>query len=133
MRKLSITYNSIPINHINNNNNVNPINPKLLNNLIDIQFYDCDINNCLFFPPYIPFEKNKSIKFRKYLANDNTHLCTNDPEFVYMKNKMDCEKKCSKFRNIDKLRLIYNNLDHIMNFSSLYKYRLFNATLLIKH
>ena len=126
MRKLSITYNSIPINHINNNNNVNPINPKLLNNLIDIQFYDCDINNCLFFPPYIPFERNKSIKFRKYLANDNTHLCTNDPEFVYMKNKMDCEKKCSKFRNIDKLRLIYNNLDHIMNFSSLYKYRLLN-------
>ena len=128
MRKLSLSYKSIAMEQINNVRKGIFINPKDINNLIDVQFYDCDINNCLFFPPYIPFQRDKSIKYRKYLPNDNTHLCLNDPEFVYNSgnNKIECHENCSKFRNIDKLRLIYNNLAHIMNFSSLYKYKLLN-------
>ena len=128
MRKLSLSYKSITMEQMNNVRKGIFINPKEINNLIDVQFYDCDIDNCLFFPPYIPFQRDKSIKFRKYLPNDHTHLCLNDPEFVYNKgnNQTECHKNCSKFRNIDKLRLIYNNLAHIMNFSSLYKYKLLN-------
>ena len=54
------------------------------------------------------FREKNHLKIRKYLPNDHKHLCLNNPEFVYNKgnNIIECHKNCSKFRNIDKLRLI---------------------------
>ena len=91
-----------------------------------LQFFQLDEDNCLHFPPYFPFEIEKKIKYRRYLQNDDYHECEYDEElnrfFVLPNNINTCQ--CSKFRNIDRLRLIYRSLMHLLQFSSLYKHNM---------
>ena len=74
-----------------------------------------------FSPPYKEFDINKESKFRRYLPNDESHLCKNDPDFSRELEPPECRKNCSKFRSIDKFRLIHQSLNHIMTISHLYK------------
>ena len=74
-----------------------------------------------FSPPYRDFNINKESKFRRYLPNDESHLCKNDPDFSREIENTECHKNCSKFRSIDKFRLIHQSLNYIMTISHLYK------------
>jgi len=74
-----------------------------------------------FSPPYRDFNINKESKYRRYLPNDESHLCKNDPDFSRELEPTECHKNCSKFRSIDKFRLIHQSLNYIMTISHLYK------------
>ena len=72
------------------------------------QFEDLNFNHPELFPPYFKFINNKSTKYRRYEKNDNYHNCEN----------RICNL-CSKYRNIDKLRLINLSLEKIFDFNVL--------------
>ena len=74
----------------------------------------------MFSPPYRKFDINKESKFRRYLPNDGYHICKNDPDFCRELDPKECHSNCSKFRSIDKFRLIHESLNHIMTISILY-------------
>ena len=75
----------------------------------------------MFSPPYRKFDMNKESKFRRYLTNDGYHICKNDPDFSRKFDSKECHNNCSKFRSIDKFRLIHLSLNYIMTISILYK------------
>ena len=75
----------------------------------------------MFSPPYRKFDMNKESKFRRYLPNDGYHICKNDPDFSRNLDSKECHNNCSKFRSIDKFRLIHSSLNYIMTISILYK------------
>ena len=107
-----------------------PIDPYLYS----IQFHLLDENNCLHFPPHKPYENEKKIKFRRYISNDEYHQCEHDEEFnLNFMQGNQCKEQCSKFRNIDKLRLIHKSLMHILQFSSLYKYKMISMIIYKKN
>ena len=91
---------------------------KLPSLLYEFEFKEKEFK---FSPPYKEFDINKETKFRRYLPNDESHLCKNDPDFSRELEPNECHKHCSKFRSIDKFRLIHQSLDHIMTISYLYK------------
>ena len=75
----------------------------------------------MFSPPYRKYDNNKEPKFRRYLPNDSCHICKNDPDFSRDSQASECHRNCSKFRTIDKFRLLHESLNHIMAKSHLYK------------
>ena len=83
------------------------------------QFWEFSQNDQTAFPPYMPFEKVKKLKFRSYERNDNYHDCENDPDFH--KGINSCAHDISIFRNIDKLRLINKALELLFNNNTLIK------------
>ena len=85
--------------------------------------YEYQINEKKFMysPPYRRYDRNKESKFRRYLPNDSCHICKNDPDFSRDSQTSECHRNCSKFRTIDKFRLIHKSLHHIMAISYLYK------------
>lgn len=120
------------VNKMKHNNNKSPpsllkntnqeLRTPLMNQRIEkkiLQFNDLNINNPLHFPPYFPYNKDKEIKYRRYNLNDDYHECDIDPEFTNKPIWNVCDK-CSKFRNIDKLRIIYKSLEHLFKYNSLY-------------
>ena len=86
------------------------------------QFWEFSQNDQTAFPPYMPFEKVKKLKFRSYERNDNYHDCENDPDFH--KGINSCDHDTSIFRNIDKLRLINKALELLFNNNTLIKYNI---------
>ena len=99
--------------------NINKISDlKLPSLLYEYQYKEKEFK---FSPPYKEFDINKESKFRRYLPNDESHLCKNDPDFSRELEQTECRKNCSKFRSIDKFRLIHDSLNHIMTISHLYK------------
>ena len=86
------------------------------------QFWEFSQNDQTAFPPYMPFEKVKKLKFRTYERNDNYHDCENDPDFH--KGINSCAHDISIFRNIDKLRLINKALELLFNNNTLIKYNI---------
>ena len=99
--------------------NINKISDlKLPSLLYEYQFKEKEFK---FSPPYKEFDINKESKFRRYLPSDESHLCKNDPDFSRELEPNECHKNCSKFRSIDKFRLIHESLNHIMTISYLYK------------
>ncbi len=86
------------------------------------QFWELSQNDQTAFPPYMPFEKVKKLKFRSYERNDNYHDCENDPDFH--KGINSCDHDTSIFRNIDKLRLINKALELLFNNNTLIKYNI---------
>ena len=102
--------------------NILQIKEKYKKHSFELQFEDFDIDNCIFFPPYFPFDIEKENKFRRYLKNDEFHICKDDKEF-YENNLIIKEEDCNcyLFRNIDKLRLIHFNITYLLQFSTLYK------------
>ena len=105
-------------NNINANDNENNNYNYVKNEFTDLQFKELNISYKLGFPPYLPFDKSKKEKFRKYEKNDDYHFCENDPDFENEK----CTHPVSIFRNIDKLRLIKLSLEDIFQFNDLYQY-----------
>ena len=77
----------------------------------NIQFENLNLNSSFSFPPYIAYNKEYEIKYRRYEKNDLYHQCPNDKE-----NYDEICGNCSKFRNIDKLLLINYSLEKLINF-----------------
>ena len=88
-----------------------------------IQFEDLNTNIPYMWPPFVKYESGKEIKYRRYEKNDLYHECP-------MKgNKEEICPNCSKFRNIDKLRLISTAIDKIINMSYLRKSKILELIL----
>ena len=87
----------------------------------NLQFEDYDLNNPIFWPPYFTYKPDKEDKFRDYEENDDYFYNLNDINNYNEYNK----KYISKFRNIDKLRLIQRILNQIIKFSELKKINIF--------
>ena len=109
-------YNKINDNSISSNFiSKNSINSELLMNekenetIKSIQFENLNEQSPLYFPPYKIYDFEHDMKFRRYEKNDLYHECDN------ILNEENCFK-CSKFRNIDKLLLINNSLEKLINF-----------------
>ena len=83
-----------------------------------LQFRDYDINNAVYWPPYYVYKSEKQKKYRRYTKCDDFHDCKSDD---------GCE--CSKYRGIDKLRLIYRMIDYLLKFSNMYRYKLLHMIL----
>ncbi len=81
-----------------------------------IQFEDLKFSISYNFPPYKKYDKEKEIKFRRYEKNDLYHECQDVPLNI----EKNC-KKCTKFRNIDKLRLITTSIDKLLSLNYLKK------------
>ena len=90
----------------------------------NLQFEDYDLNNPIFWPPYIPYKPEKDSQFRNYELNDDFHYSKNNE--IY--NETD-KRYISKFRNIDKLRFIQRILNQIIKFSELKKIEIFEMML----
>ena len=121
---IKFSYNSISNNPIFNEydkeNENNPLLEQLLINEKNIpQFKDYDINNAIYWPPYYHFKVNKKNKFRRYTKGDEYHEC--DKNLCNFDEKTQNCLDSSKYRGIDKLRLIYSILDYLLKFSSMYK------------
>ena len=86
--------------------------------------YQTNEEQFMFSPPYRKYDNSKESKFRRYLPNDTCHICKNDPDFSRDPQSNECHRNCSKFRSIDKFRLIHASLNYIMAISHLYKSRL---------
>jgi hypothetical protein len=88
-----------------------------------LQFEDLDMDNPKHWPPYTPYDLRHEIKYARYEKNDLNHDCPWDPEFeeFWTEEELASKKKkcCSKFRGIDKLRLIHRTIDSLMKFSLL--------------
>ena len=90
----------------------------------NLQFEDYDLNNPIFWPPYIPYKPEKDSQFRNYELNDDYHYSKGNE--IY--NETD-KRYISKFRNIDKLRFIQRILNQIIKFSELKKIEIFEMML----
>lgn len=82
------------------------------------QFHQLNEENPVHFPPYSDFTKLNAQFFRRYDKNDEYHICDQCStlkilRFVkYYKHDLHCNS--STFRKIDKTRMIYSNLSHLM-------------------
>ena len=101
-----------------NKKNLNHKNDEklpLLQNLIDknesFQFEDIDFNNPIYFPPFSPFKISKKNFYRLYNQND-----------AFSDDLSDINS--SKFRNIDKLRLMNQILDFLLILNEMKKNKL---------
>ena len=89
-----------------------------------IQFEDLKFSISYNFPPYKKYDKTKEIKYRRYEKNDLYHECQDVPLNI----EKNCNK-CSKFRNIDKLRLITTSIDKLLSLNYLKKQEVLIMTL----
>ena len=103
----------------------------------NVPFYLLNQNNSLYFPPYHHYEKSKNSKFRRYLKDGSFHICPDDKDFfpkknptantgvkVPDKNVSNCVFGCSKFRNIDKIRLMHRSLVDLIDVNVLHNKKL---------
>ena len=112
------------INNINSNSQINNNlieksngnNNYVINNQwIPLKYENMDYKNVLHWPPYKKYTIKKDEKFQRYDKGDNFHECN-----VTFEGEEICEE-CSKFRNIDKLRIIFGALDKIIKINSMIK------------
>ena len=94
------------------------------NEWVPLKYSNLEIGNAICFSPYQKYENEKDEKFQRYGKNDEYHECN-----VSYEGDEICDKGCSKFRNIDKLRLIYDNLDYIIKMNYLVQSKVLNYIL----
>ena len=81
-----------------------------------IQFEELPDNIPYYHPPYEIYEQKNEMKYRRYEKNDLYHECQGVNDEI----GENC-KNCSKFRNIDKLRLITLSIDRLLRINYLKK------------
>ena len=84
------------------------------------QFEELHFSYPFLWPPYVEYNERFEKKFRRYEKNDDFHQCD------FVDDNFVCDF-CSKFRNIDKLRLLYDSLDKCLNFTYLKKQNFINT------
>ncbi|MCQ2817650.1 MAG: anoctamin [archaeon] len=78
-----------------------------------LKYSDMKYGDVVYWPPHVPYEIDKDEKFQRYENNDDYHECN-----VNYDTDEVCGK-CTVFRNIDKIRLIYMSVDRILKFNAM--------------
>lgn len=92
---------------------------------LPLKYHNIHIKNVLDFSPttkYIPFREEK---YQRYEPDDEYHECN-----VNFDSDEICDKGCSKYRNIDKLRIIFNFIDQLLKIQYLTKNHVLNYILI---
>ena len=89
-----------------------------------VQFEELNTDIPYLWPPYVKYEVGKDAKYRRYEKNDLYHECK-----VKSSNIDENCQSCSKFRNIDKLRLISLSIEKVLNVSYLKKVKILEIIL----
>ena len=124
-------------NEILTNNQIGEDNRKLLSNTnyentnnyrnewIPLKYSELNTKNVLFFTPTEKFRREKEEKFQRYFGGDEYHECnvTYDGDEI-------CECGCSKYRGVDKLRLIYDSIDSLIKMNYLRQEKIINYILI---
>ena len=76
---------------------------------IPLKYYKIHIKNVLDFAPTKTYHRIREEKYQRYEPNDDFHECN-----VNFDTDEICDKGCSKYRNIDKIRIIYNYVDQLL-------------------
>ena len=88
------------------------------------QYSELDVENVIHWPPYVEYHNDKDDKYQRYETDDSYHECN-----VKRESDEACGK-CSIFRNIDKLRTIYDSVDKMIKISYLVQEKILNFILL---
>ena len=67
----------------------------------------------------------KEEKYQRYEPNDEYHECN-----INFDSDEICDKGCSKYRNIDKIRIIYNYVDQLLKIKDLTEFGVLNYILI---
>ena len=89
-----------------------------------LKYSELDKNNVLHWPPYHEYNYDKNEKFQRYEPDDTYHECNIGP------GTDDICKKCSVFRNIDKLRTIYDSVDKMIKINYMVQEKILNFIML---
>ena len=92
---------------------------------IPLKYSDLRIKNALCFPPSEKYRQDKEEKFQRYSGGDEYHECN-----VSYDGDEICDEGCSKFRGVDKLRLIYDSIDELVRINYLKQEKILNYILI---
>lgn len=95
------------------------------NEWIPLKYSDLRVKNALCFAPTEKYRHDKEEKFQRYSGGDEYHECN-----VSYDGDEICDEGCSKFRGIDKLRLIYDSIDGLVRINYLKQERILNYILI---
>ena len=95
------------------------------NEWIPLKYSDLREKNLLCFAPTEKYRSEKEEKFQRYYGGDEYHECnvTYDGDEI-------CECGCSKYRGVDKLRLIYDSIDTLVKMNYLRQENILNYILI---
>ena len=91
---------------------------------IPLKYHYIHVKNVLDFTPTKTYHKIKEEKYQRYEPNDEYHECN-----IQFDSDEICDKGCSKYRNIDKIRIIYNFVDQLLKIKDLTDYGVLNYIL----
>lgn len=106
-----------------NSSEDNPQNNR--NEWIPLKYSDLREKNVLCFPPTEKYRNDKEEKFQRYTGGDEYHECN-----ISYDGDEICDEGCSKFRGIDKLRIIYDSVDGLIRMNYLRQENILNYILL---
>ena len=92
---------------------------------IPLKFHNIHVKNVLDFSPTMKYNPFKEEKYQRYEPDDEYHECN-----VAFDSDEICDRGCSKYRNIDKLRIIYNFIDQLLKIKYLTKKKVLNYILI---
>ena len=92
---------------------------------IPLKYHTVQVKNVLDFSPTMKFNPLKEEKFQRYEPDDEYHECN-----VAFDSEEICDKGCSKYRGIDKLRIIYNYIDQLLKIKYLTSSHVLNYILI---
>ena len=92
---------------------------------IPLKFHNIHVKNVLDFSPTMKYNPFKEEKYQRYEPDDEYHECN-----VTFDSDEICDRGCSKYRNIDKLRIIYNFIDQLLKIKYLTKKKVLNYILI---
>ena len=92
---------------------------------IPLKYSDLREKNVLSFTPTEKYRHEKEEKFQRYNGADEYHECN-----ISYDGDEICGEGCSKFRGIDKLRIIYDSIDGLMKMNYLRQDKILNYILL---
>ena len=92
---------------------------------IPLKYSELTTKNVLCFAPTEKYRSDKEEKFQRYFGGDDYHECnvTYDGDEI-------CECGCSKYRGVDKLRLIYDSIDTLVKMNYLRQEKILNYILI---
>ena len=92
---------------------------------IPLKYHYIHVKNVLDFTPTKTYHKIKEEKYQRYEPNDEYHECN-----INFDSDEICDKGCSKYRNIDKIRIIYNYVDQLLKIKDLTEFGVLNYILI---
>ena len=92
---------------------------------IPLKYHNIHVRNVLDFSPTAKYNSLREEKYQRYEPDDEYHECN-----VTFDSDEICGKGCSKYRNIDKIRIIYNFIDQLLKIKYLKKSKTLNYILI---